>query len=97
MRRVFGGAWREIHMSSEENERYRCPCCGYKTLDLTTSRILSKYAMYASGKTMECNSGDPITEAELIEISLNEARANFRKFGAKDEDLIGVTRPPSRG
>jgi hypothetical protein len=29
------------------------------------------------------------------EVSLNEARANFRKFGAKSEVHIGFTRPPT--
>ena len=41
---------RQTDMSSEENEKYRCPCCGYKTLD--PPRTVPKYARYASGKTI---------------------------------------------
>jgi hypothetical protein len=38
---------------------------------------------------------NPDLEGGANSVSLNEARANFRKFGAKTEAHIGFTRPPT--
>ncbi len=81
-------------MSSEENEKYRCPCCGYKTLDLpppNTFDICEVCFWEDDGVQFR----RPDYRGGANRISLNEARANFRKFGAKDEEHIGDTRPPT--
>ena len=80
-------------MSLEENEKYRCPCCGYKTLDLpppNTFDICDVCFWEDDGVQFR----RPDYRGGANDVSLNEARANFRKFGAKEERFIGKTRKP---
>ena len=81
-------------MSSEENEKYRCPCCGYKTLDEpppNTFDICDVCFWEDSGLQFD----DPDYRGGANKVSLNEARANFLKFGAVSEIFIGRTRKPT--
>ena len=80
-------------MSSEENEKYRCPCCGYKTLDPPPHYYEICEVCYWQDNIQQFDRPDYVGGPNRV--SLNEARANFRKFGAKDEEHIGDTRPPT--
>jgi hypothetical protein len=80
-------------MSLEENEKYRCPCCGYKTLDPPPRGFEMCEVCFWVDNAMQFD--DPDYKGGANPVSLNEARANFRKFGAKSEVHIGFTRPPT--
>ncbi len=80
-------------MSSEENEKYRCPCCGYKTLDPPPREHEICNVCFWQDNAVQFDKPD--FRGGANDVSLNEARANFRKFGAKDESFIGFTRPPT--
>lgn len=73
-----------------------CPCCGYFTLgELGADEICQVCYWHDDGQT----------EAEAAEVwggpngslSLLEARANFRKFGAVEKRLVSHVRPPRPG
>ncbi len=81
-------------MSSEENKKYRCPCCGYKTLDFPPPNSFEDCDVCLwmdDGVQFD----HPDLEGGANSVSLNEARANFRKFGAKTEALIDLARKPT--
>lgn len=80
-------------MSHKMVHRYPCPCCGYLT-----------YLGEPGGSYDIC----PVCfwEDDLVQfkdhnyrggankMSLNEARENFKRFGAKDLDKVQFVRPP---
>jgi len=80
-------------MSLEENEKYRCPCCGYKTLNPPPHYFEMCDICFWTDDLQQFD--NPDLEGGANSVSLNEARANFRKFGAKTEAHIGFTRPPT--
>ncbi len=80
-------------MSSEENEKYRCPCCGYKTLDPPPHYFEICEVCYWQDDLVQFD--EPDRRGGANKVSLNEARANFRKFGAFSEEFIGKTRKPT--
>lgn len=73
--------------------RYPCPCCGFLT-----------YTKAPCGEYDICQvcfwEDDPIQKEYPDEdggankVSLNQARINFRKFGACEEECIPFVRPP---
>jgi hypothetical protein len=83
-----------IHMSSEENEKYRCPCCGYKTLDFPPPNSFEECDV-CLWQDDGVQFDEPDRRGGANSVSLNEARANFLKFGAVSEIFIGRTRKPT--
>jgi hypothetical protein len=81
-------------MSSEENEKYRCPCCGCKTLDEPpphSFEVCDVCLWQDDGQQFD----RPDLRGGANSVSLNEARANFRKFGASSEKFIDLARKPT--
>ena len=82
-------------MSLEENEKYRCPCCGYKTLDEPPPDTFDICEVcFWEDDGVQFDKPD-FRGGPNKGVSLNEARANFRKFGAFSEEFIGKTRKPT--
>jgi len=79
-------------MSLEENEKYRCPCCGYKTLDPPPHYFEDCDVCLWTDDLQQFD--NPDLEGGANSVSLNEARANFRKFGASSEKFIDLARKP---
>ncbi len=78
---------------NKENKKYQCPCCGYYTFEEKTG-----------GNYHICPvcywEDDPIQYADIEyagganKVSLVQARQNFLKFGACEENLIDLVRKP---
>lgn len=72
---------------------YRCPCCKSYTYERkanNTYQICSVCFWEDDGVQLD----NPEYEGGANTISLNEARKNFKIFGAMDERFIGNVRPP---
>jgi hypothetical protein len=66
---------------------YKCPCCGYKTLDKEapgTDEICNVCFWHDDYVQFQ----DPDYEGGANRVSLNEAKQNFIKFGVCDERLL---------
>jgi rubredoxin len=74
-------------------KKYECPCCGYLTLDEQppgTYEICPVCFWEDDPVQFE----DPKYEGGANRISLNQARINFRLFGAIDKESIKYVRKP---
>ena len=77
----------------EKKLKYKCPCCGYYT-----------YAKKPNGEYDICpvcfweddpfQAKNPDLEEMANTVSLNQARANYKKFGACEERCLEFVRPP---
>ncbi len=72
---------------------YACPCCGYLTFDeapLGTFEICP--VCYWEDDNVQ--SDDPYYDGGANGISLNDAKKNYRKYGAIKEGFVGKVRKP---
>ena len=78
---------------SKMTQRFACPCCGYLTLgEQPPGTYLICPVCSWEDDVVQFN--DPDYQGGANVTSLNEARANFRIFGARSEgDLPCVRRP----
>ena len=74
-------------------QRYACPCCGFFTLPLPPP---GSYALcpVCDWEDDGVQFADPDHEGGANAESLNQARANFRKFGASSPSSVSCVRPP---
>ena len=74
--------------------RYACPCCGYFTL---TEKPPGTFAICAVcfWEDDEVQFKDPMLAGGANQVSLIEARRNFRDFGAIAEEFLGQVRSPT--
>ena len=80
-------------MCLEENKKYLCPCCGYKTMSLAPPNTFDICPVcYWEDDGVQYAKPDYANGANKI--SLNEAKANFSKFGAILEEYSNKTRKP---
>ncbi|MCB0698093.1 MAG: hypothetical protein KDC07_12060 [Chitinophagaceae bacterium] len=73
--------------------KYQCPCCGYYTFEEPIENhfdICDVCCWEDDGVQLH----DPDFWGGANSVSLNEARENFKKFGASDERCIDSVRPP---
>ena len=72
---------------------YVCPCCGHQTLDERGGYEICPVCLWE-------DDGQDDHDASVVrggpngELSLSEARTNYREFGACDRRLVGNVRPP---
>ena len=73
--------------------RYPCPCCGYLTYHTPpTGQFDICPVCFWEDNTVQ--SKEPDFDGGANDMSLNEARENFKKFGAKSIDAQKHVRPP---
>ncbi len=73
--------------------KYQCPCCGHYTLAKrpdNTFQICPVCFWEDDGVQFD----DPDYEGGANEMSLNQARRNFKNFGAIDLQFKNQVRPP---
>ena len=81
------------HEARIEGIKYRCPCCGYKTLDARGEYEICPVCFWEDdgqddkGADMECYFSPN-------SMSLTQGRENYRKIGAVKERLLKHVRPP---
>lgn len=87
---------REISWVFKDEEpfpTYRCPCCGCNTLRGRGGYEICPVCFWE-------DDGQDEPDADIVlggpngNLSLNDARANYRKFGASDERSKARVRPP---
>ncbi|WP_257667160.1 CPCC family cysteine-rich protein [Parapedobacter tibetensis] len=75
--------------------KYKCPCCGYYTLDQRPDNTFQICPVcYWEDDGVQLNDSD--YEGGANRVSLNEAKRNFEKFGAIEKGFINQVRPPNK-
>jgi len=75
--------------------KYKCPCCGYKTLEENPDDPTFEICDICFWENDPLQSEKPEYSGGPNRISLIEARNNFLKFGAKAESSIQYVRKPT--
>ncbi|MCR5300854.1 MAG: hydrolase [Lachnospiraceae bacterium] len=73
------------------DERFRCPCCGYYTLQSPGAYEICPVCFWEDDPVQE---DDPDLCGGANEPSLNECRENYRKFNACEERFRDRVREP---
>ena len=74
----------------------RCPCCGYKTLEVRRNFDICSVCYWE-------DDGQDDYDAEVVRggpngcLSLQEARSNYARFGACELSMVENVRPPLPG
>lgn len=75
--------------------KYKCPCCGYYTFD---SKPIGEYDIcpvcYWEDDPFQAE--DPNLEGWANKVSLNQAKENYKKFGAIEKRLTKYVRQPKK-
>ncbi len=80
-------------MSTPHISSVHCPCCGYRTLSsLGADQICQVCFWHDDGQSDE--TADEIWGGPNKDLSLNQARENFRSFGAGHRDWLVHVRKP---
>ena len=86
---------RSVVQPQAEGVSYRCPCCGYRTLDERGSFEICPVCFWE-------DDGEDDSDADTIRggpngsLSLTQARQNFRDFGACDRKSLDHVRKPTQ-
>ena len=75
------------------NKKHKCPCCGYYTLDDGPGRF--DICPVCRWEDDNLQGDDPTRCGGDNGISLNEARENYKKFGASEECYAKRVRAPT--
>ncbi len=84
---------KSVQASPQEGVKYRCPCCGYKTLDERGGYDICPVCFWEDdGQDEEdAETNRPLGPNHL---SLVQAREMYRRIGACEERLLLYVRPP---
>lgn len=74
------------------NEKYKCPCCGYYTLESVGEYEVCPVCYWEDDASQE---EDPESEGGANELCLMESRENYLKFGACEERFLKYVRKPT--
>jgi hypothetical protein len=75
------------------SKRFACPCCGFLTLDEAPPGTF-EICPVCYWEDDNVQHEDPNYRGGANGVNLNEARANFRTFGAVTTDAVTRVRPP---
>ena len=75
-------------------KKFQCPCCGYFTLESSEvgSYDICPVCYWEYDNIQNC---EPNYEGGANEISLNQAKENFKKIGVSDKRFSNYVRPPT--
>jgi rubredoxin len=74
-------------------QRYGCPCCGYLTLSEKPPGTFAICAV-CFWEDDEVQFKNPTSASGANQVSLLQARENFREYGAVTQDAVGQVRAP---
>jgi hypothetical protein len=74
-------------------QRVQCPCCGYRTL-LARGEDEICQVCYWHDDGQDDPKADEVWGGPNKNLSLTQARANFRAFGASHRERLPHVRPP---
>jgi hypothetical protein len=81
------------YVSTAVEVRYRCPCCGYKTLEAPGTLQLCPVCWWED----DGQEDEDASEVRLTvngQLSLNQARTNYSQFGAAHPRFLPYVRKP---
>ena len=81
---------KKVH-ETVDGEKYRCPCCGYFTLDEPNEYDICEVCWWEDDNFQLDN---PDYAGGANAISLNQARENFRRIGVSDKRMLDLARAP---
>lgn len=76
---------------SIKKERFRCPCCGYYTLESVGEYDICPVCFWEDDPLQR---DKPDFGGGANKFSLNESRENYKKYGACEERLVPHVRKP---
>lgn len=80
-------------MSKSERKRVACPCCGFLTLSDRGGFEMCPVCWWEDDGQDDIDS-DIVRGGPNGELSLSQARVNFRSVGASDPRFVKSVRPP---
>jgi hypothetical protein len=82
-----------IRSPEDEVGPFRCPCCGYWTLDARGDYDICPVCFWEDDG-QDDHDADVVRGGPNGRLSLTQARVNFRQFGACEARFIVNVRPP---
>ena len=82
-----------VHAEPQEGVKYRCPCCGYKTLEERGGFDICPVCFWEDDgqDEVDAETRRPFSPNHM---SLAQGRENYRRIGATEERLLQYVRPP---
>jgi len=80
-------------MRSSVEVRYRCPCCGYKTLEAPAALNLCPVCWWEDDD-QEDDDASEVRRTVNGQLSLKEARTNYAQCGAAHSRFLPYIREP---
>jgi hypothetical protein len=80
-------------MEKADERRFQCPCCGFLRIGELPPGTF-EICVVCGWEDDEVQFDHPDSSGGANKVSLNEARANFKKFGACDKGWLKNVRPP---
>lgn len=77
----------------EFKKKYKCPCCGYYTLEDEPGHFDICPVCYWEDDNIQADDPDYWGGANYM--SLNDARKNYKEFGAISKEFLDLVRPPT--
>ena len=76
----------------------RCPCCGYLTMKYINANdgFCVDICPVCFWQFDNISNSDPDRSRGPNSVSLNQAKENYKKMGAKEERLLDCVRPPTK-
>lgn len=85
----------ELDINPNKFDKYQCPCCWYYTFGQKLGNTYSIcHVCYWEDDEGQLN--DPTEESGANYVSLNEARKNFKEFGASERRFLRSISPPTK-
>lgn len=75
------------------SKRFRCPCCGYRTLDAPAAMALCPVCWWEDDGQEDVDAGE-VRNTVNGQLSLAQAREHFVHFGAADPRFLPYVREP---
>jgi Cysteine-rich CPCC len=92
----FVNAWprKAVHPAEDVVvTRFRCPCCGYKTLETAGALALCPVCWWEDDGQEDEDAGE-VRLTVNGQLSLNEAREHYALYGAADRRFLPYVRKP---
>jgi hypothetical protein len=77
----------------KDGDRARCPCCGYRTLEAGADYEICPVCFWEDDGQGD-EDADDVRGGPNYEVSLTQARQNFREFGASSRRVLQHIRKP---
>ncbi|MGL4737427.1 MAG: CPCC family cysteine-rich protein [Cellulosilyticaceae bacterium] len=85
---------KQPEVAYEAKKTYPCPCCGYHTFPVPKEDAIAYICPVCFWENDVFTSSDDEPSDENHGMTLNEARRNYKKFGACSQDMLRHVREP---